>query len=123
MTLAVLIVFTHTAAAMLLGWLYFRRYAIQRPPVGVFNLWDVAFMLTGIVIIPYLYLWLPLWFVAGLLGLGALSISYFMLEPVLASRPLIWLIVGGILAAEAGAALWFGGQSAAPSTTWSSLWS
>jgi hypothetical protein len=113
MTLAILIVFAHTAAAMLLGWFYFRRYAIQRPPIGVFNLWDVTFMLTGIVLVPYLYLWLPLWFAAGLLGLGALSIVYFMLEPILRTRWLIWLIVSLVLGADAGAAWWFGGQSAA----------
>jgi hypothetical protein len=112
MTLAILVVFAHTTAAMLLGWLYFRRYAIQRPPIGVFNLRDVAFMLTGIVVVPYLYLWLPLWFAAGLLGLGALSILYFVLEPVIPVRPLIWLIVGGVLAAEVGAAWGFGGRSA-----------
>jgi hypothetical protein len=113
MTPAILVVFAHTAAAMLLGWLYFRGYAIQRPPIGVFNLWDVAFMLTGIVVLPYLYLWLPLWFVAGLLGLGALSILYFLLEPVLRTRLLIWLIVGGVLVADVGATWWFGGQSLA----------
>jgi hypothetical protein len=96
---------------MLLGWLYFRRYAIQRPPIGVFNLWDVAFMLTGIVVVPYLYLWLPLWFVTGLLGLGALSILYFLLEPALHTRLLIWPIIGGVLAVEVGAAWWLGGRS------------
>lgn len=111
MTLAILVVLAHTAAAMLLGWLYFRRYAIQRPPIGVFNLWDVAFMLGGIILVPYLYLWLPLWFVAGLLGLGALSILYFLLEPVLHTRWLIWLIVFGVLGTEVGAAWWFGGQN------------
>lgn len=111
MTLAILIVFMHTAAAMFLGWLYFRRYTIQRPPIGVFNLWDVAFMLAGIVIMPYLYLWLPLGVVAGLLGLGAVSLLYFLLEPVLRRRALIWLIAGGLLVADAGAALGFGGQS------------
>ncbi len=113
MTIAILVVFGHTVAAMLLGWLYFRRYAIQRPPLGVFNLWDVAFMLTGIVVIPYLYLWLPRWLVAGLLGLGALSLLYFLLEPVLRRRALVWLLVAGCLGTNGGAVLWFGGQSAA----------
>jgi hypothetical protein len=111
MALALLLILMHTAAAMLLGWLYFRRYAIQRPPIGVFNLWDVAFMLAGIVIVPYLYLWLPLWLVGGLLGLGTLSLLYFLLEPVLRRRALIWLIVAGVLVTDIGAALGFGGQS------------
>jgi hypothetical protein len=111
MTLAILIILIHTVAAMLLGWLYFGRYLIQRPPIGVFNLWDVALMLAGIVIVPYLYLWLPVWFVAGLLGLGALSLIYFLLEPILPHRLLIWLIVSGVLIADTGATLVFGGQS------------
>lgn len=112
MTLATLIVFVHAAAAVSAGWLYFRRYAIQRPPIGVFNLWDVAFMLTGIVLIPYLYLLLPAWLAAGVLGLGALGILYFMLEPVLNVRWLIWLVVIIFLTTNIGAAIGLGGQSA-----------
>jgi hypothetical protein len=69
MILAILVVFAHTAAATLLGWLYFRRYAIQRLPIGVFNLWDVALCSAASSLCPISYLWLPLWLVAGLLGL------------------------------------------------------
>lgn len=112
MTLATLIVFVHAAAAVSAGWLYFRRYAIQRPPIGVFNLWDMAFMLTGIVLIPYLYLLLPAWLAAGVLGLGALGILYFMLEPVLKVRWLIWMVVIIFFTTNIGAAIWLGGQSA-----------
>jgi hypothetical protein len=113
MTLAILMIFMHIVAALGLGWLYFRRYTIQRPPIGVFNLWDVAWMLGGIILIPYLYLLLPSGVVAGLLGLGALGILYFLLEPVLRIRPFIWPVVVIALGADIGSALWFGGQSAA----------
>jgi hypothetical protein len=113
MILAILIVFVQAVMAVLAGWFYFRRYAIQRPPIGVFNLWDVAFMLTGIVLIPYLYLLLPGWLAAGVLGLAASSILYFMLEPVLKARWLIWPLVIIILVADIGAVVWLGGQSAA----------
>ena len=101
---AILILFIHAVAALGLGWLYFRRYAIQRPPIGVFNLWDVALMLGGIILIPYLYLALPRWFAAGLLGLGALGILYFTLEPVFPGRRFIWPVVMVLLGADIGAA-------------------
>ena len=112
MTLAVCIVFAHAALAVLLSWGYFRRYAIQRPPIGVFNLWDIAVMMAGIILVPYLYLFLPRWLVGGLLALGLLSIIYFMLEPIIHSRPVIWLIVLLCLGAELGTVWLFGGQSA-----------
>ena len=34
-------------AAILLSWRYFRRYQVTRPPIGVFNLTDIAFMIGG----------------------------------------------------------------------------
>jgi hypothetical protein len=112
MLLALTIIFAHTALAILLSWGYFRRYTLQRPPIGVFNLWDIAVMLAGIVLVPYLYLILPRWLVAGLLALGLLSIIYFMLEPILRTRWMIWLTVVLCLGAELGAVWGFGGRSA-----------
>jgi hypothetical protein len=80
------IVLAGGALAAGLSWRYFRRYAITRPPIGVFNLRDVAVLMTAIAVIPYVYLELPLVVVAGLLALTATSILYFTLEPVLRSR-------------------------------------
>jgi len=111
MHLAILVIFAHAALTVLLSWLYFRRYAIQRPPIGVFNLWDIVYMLSGIILVPYLYLVLPRWLVAGLLGLGLLSLVYFLLEPILRSRLGIWLVIIICLGLDVGAALRFGGQS------------
>lgn len=111
MTLALLIVFLHTVAALGLSWLYFRCYVIQRPPIGVFNLWDVTVILVGIILVPYLYLALPRWVVACLLGLGLLSVVYFLFEPLLRSRLLVWQGVVLCLGLDVGAAVWFGGQS------------
>lgn len=113
MNQAPIVVLFYAATAVLPGWLYFSRYTIQRPPVGVFNLWDVTFMVVAIVLIPYLYLALPVWLLAGLLGLGALSILYFTFEPVLRARLLIWLTVIACLAADLGALHWFGPTSSA----------
>jgi len=92
MVLASLIVLIHAAAAMVLGWLYFRRYAMTRPPVGVFNLTDIAIMVGMVILVPFLYLLLPLWVVAGLLTLASLSLLYFTWEPVLRSAWVIWLV-------------------------------
>src|SRR5262245_31084851 len=113
MTVAALMIFIHVGASLGLGWLYFRSYAIPRPPIGVFNLWDVVFILGGVILVPYLYLLLPEGVVVGLLGLGALGILYFTLEPILHSRLFIWLVIGIIFGEDIGAALWFGKQSAA----------
>jgi hypothetical protein len=103
----------HAVASLSLGWLYFRSYAIQRPPMGVFNLWDVALMLGGIVLIPYLYLLVPEGVVVGLLGLSVLGILYVTLAPVLRSRLFIWPVIMIVLGADIGAILWFGRQSTA----------
>lgn len=95
----VLVTFLYVLCALLLALRYFRWHAIQRPPIGVFNLWDVMATLTGILIIPYLYRWLPDWLVGGLLGLSTFGLSYFTFKPVIASRPFLWstvLILCGI---------------------------
>ncbi|HMN30422.1 MAG TPA: hypothetical protein PKE45_19885, partial [Caldilineaceae bacterium] len=57
--------------ALLLSWRYFRHFHLTRPPIGVFSLGDIAFMLGSIILIPYLYLSIPRWIVATLLLLGA----------------------------------------------------
>jgi hypothetical protein len=89
---ATFIILIHTAAAVILSWLYFRRYAMTRPPIGVFNLGDIAVMIGMVILVPFLYLWLPLWVLTGLLTLASLSILYFTGEPVLRSTWAIWLV-------------------------------
>lgn len=93
--------------AVLGGWGYFRRYAVSRPPIGVFNLKDITLMILFVILVPFLYLLLPPWLAAGLLLLGALSILYFTWEPVLHARWAIWLAVFVLLAVDLGAALLF----------------
>lgn len=105
------VVLGFTAGAVLLGWVYFRRYEITRPPVGVFSLGDVAVMIGVIVILPYLYLAFPLWLVGGIFALGMLSILYFTAEPVLRSRWAVWLVVLAMWGADICTQLWFGAFS------------
>ena len=107
------IVLLHVVLVLWLSWVYFRRYQMTRPPIGVFNLGDIALMLTGIVLIPYLYLYLPRWLVVGLLLLGAGSILYFTFEPILNRRWTIWLVTGVLVFAELGMVGRYGRQSPA----------
>ena len=93
--------------AVLGGWGYFRRYAVSRPPIGVFNLKDITLMVLFVILVPFLYLLLPLWLAAGLLLLAALSILYFTWEPVLHAHWAIWLATLVLLAVDLGAALLF----------------
>ncbi len=93
MTLAFVVVLGLVAGAILLSTAYFRHYRMTRPPLGVFNLTDIAIMLASIILVPFLYLALPHWLVVGMLAIAALSTLYFLLEPLVRAPWLIWLIV------------------------------
>src|SRR5688572_4277780 len=105
---SLLVVLGLTVAAVLLSWFYFGRFKITRPPIGVFNLTDIAFMIGGIILVPYLYLLLPTWLVAALLLVGTLSVVYFLWEPVLRSRLLVWIASLGLVGADIWASAQFG---------------
>ena len=106
------VVLAFTASAVLLGWVYFRHYQIARPSVGVLNLGDVAFMIGVIILIPYLYLALPLWLVAAVFAMAMLSILYFVGEPVLRARWANWVVALLLIGADVWANLHFGAASA-----------
>lgn len=91
MLTSALVIFLFSLLALILSWFYFRRYRMTRPPLGVFNLWDVAFTMAAILLIPYLYLLLPRWLVTGLLALGVLGILYVVFEPMGRSGRVAWL--------------------------------
>lgn len=112
MITALLVILAHAVAALGLSWAYFRRCRIARPPVGVLNLRDVALMIGGIALIPYLYLALPRWLVAGLLALGILSAVYFAFEPLFQVRVMVWPAVILLAAADIAAA-WAAGPASA----------
>jgi hypothetical protein len=96
-----------------LSWAYFRAYELERPSVGVTNLEDVAFMMGAIILIPYLYLALPLWLVAAVFALAMLGILYFTAQPVLVNRWAVWLVALSLLGADVGTNLYLGPTSAA----------
>jgi hypothetical protein len=105
------VVVAFTASAVVLGWVYFRTYQIARPSIGVLNLADVAFMIGVIILIPYLYLALPLWLVAAILAMAMLSILYFVAEPLLRARWANWVVALSLIGADVGANLYFGATS------------
>jgi hypothetical protein len=110
-TVSFYILLAHAVLAVVLSWAYVRRYQVKRPPVGVLNLVDVAVMMAGVVFVPYLYLYLPLWLVTLLLSATA-SIIYFVLEPVLQARAALWLLAGALVATDVLALLVSGPASA-----------
>src|SRR5450631_448015 len=105
------VVTAYALGAVLLAWLYFRRFRVTRPPIGVFNLRDVTLMIGAIVLVPYLYLAFPPWLEATLLGVGLLTILQVTFEPALAWRWTSWPVALALLGADLGAALVFGAQS------------
>src|SRR5438270_12671214 len=102
---ALYVVVAYAAGAVLLAWLYFRRFRVTRPPIGVFNLGDVGLIIGAIVLIPYLYLAVPPWLEATLLGLGLLTILQVAFEPVLPGRWTAMAVTLVLLVADVGAAL------------------
>jgi hypothetical protein len=108
---AMIIVLAFAAAAVWFAWLYFRRFVVVRPPLGVFNLRDIALMLGFIILGPFLDLALPLWIVGGLLLVGGLSTLYFMWEPVLPPSWARWLATVALVGIDLAAWLWLGKTS------------
>jgi hypothetical protein len=100
--LASLVVLGHAVAASGLAWVYFRCFALTRPPIGRFSLADVAFLLGSIVVVPLVYLVVPGPVLAGLLAIGAIGALHLLSEPVLRARWLTWMAVLGLGGAEAG---------------------
>ncbi|HEX2915849.1 MAG TPA: hypothetical protein VH186_34125 [Chloroflexia bacterium] len=70
-------------AAGLGGWFYLSYCRVTRPPIGVFNYYDLAVLAIFIIVTPYLYLILPSWIAGGLLVLSGGSILYLTLEGML----------------------------------------
>jgi hypothetical protein len=98
--IAWIVVMAIVAAAPVAAWIYFRRFELMRPPIGVFDWHDVVFMLVAIVVVPIAYLALPRAIVGTILCLLALNIFWFGLEPVLRYRSLIWPAAVGLVAAD-----------------------
>jgi hypothetical protein len=97
-----------SAVAVGAAWWYFRACAITRPPLGTVNLGDITMTLGFVVVLPFLYLWLPGWLVVTMLAITALSVLSFVIEPLAASPVVRWGAVGGLVVAHLVAARAFG---------------
>lgn len=98
-------------ATVLATWAYYRRYRVARPPFGVINLRDATIGLVALVVLPFLYLALPLWLVAGMVGLGALAAVYYALEPMLSARWTVWAASLALIGADIALGLAAGSTS------------
>lgn len=105
-----LVVLGTAACALVASWLYFRRFQLSRPPIGVTNIRDIAIMIIAIVALPFLYLFLPIWMVATFLLLSALSVLYFTFKPALRAQWTIWLTALALLLLDGGAVYVFSAQ-------------
>lgn len=105
------VVIAFASGGLAFAWWYFGQFRVSRPPIGVFNLRDVALMIGAIVLVPYLYLAVPPWLAATFLGLGMLTILQVTLEPILPGPWLPWAVALSLLGADVGAALVFGAPS------------
>src|SRR4051794_37338056 len=108
MNIAFCIILGHTIGAIAAAWLYFRRYRVAPPPLGVLDLGDIAVMIGGIVLVPFAYLLLPRWIAVALLAVAALSLLHTIGEPMLPGRWVPGLLAIAVLGADYGARLWFG---------------
>jgi hypothetical protein len=102
-----------SALAILGSAAYFRRYEIPRPPIGVVNLRDVALLLAAIIVVPYLYLAVPLGVVAALLAVAVLSLLTMAGRPMLGGPRRAGVIAGALVVADIAVALLSGTTSPA----------
>jgi hypothetical protein len=93
------------AGTLLLGWGYFARCALTRPPLGVVNGWDVGAMIGGIVVAPLLYIGVAGALATAILGGSVLGLLYAVAEPLVRARWALWLAVLALEGAALGAGL------------------
>jgi hypothetical protein len=108
---AIAFVLAFSVTAIVLSTVYFRRFRITRPPIGVFNLRDLSYMMVCIILIPFLYLALPVYLVAALLILSTASLLYFVWEPIVRVRWITWLTTVVVLGSDIWVAMQYGASS------------
>ncbi len=114
MILPIAIVFALTAMTVFLGSWYFKRFSIKRPPIGVLNLVDLLVMMIMIILLPYLYIWLPPWLVAGIWVIEFFWILYITLEPVLRAHWAVGLMALTLSGADVALSSWVTGTTMSP---------
>lgn len=102
MNFSLIIILLLTVVCIVSTWVYFRRFSMPRPPIGVYNLGDVFFTMVSIVLVPFVYIHAPLWLAFVLLIISSLSVLSSILEPVVKRPALIWLLILSLLGVTMG---------------------
>jgi hypothetical protein len=97
---SVLVILVGCVVCLCAGWFYFGAIEIQRPPIGVMKRGDVLWIFVLIILIPLLYVALPTAVVLVIIVLGAVSLSYTTIEPLIRSTVLRWIVVLVLIAAN-----------------------
>lgn len=84
---SIIAVLAQLAAVMAAGMVYLRRARVDRPPVGVFNRNDVLLVAVVLVIVPVVYLRLPMVALAVVFVGLSIGMLYFAMAPLVRSRP------------------------------------
>jgi plastocyanin len=95
--IVVAIIGSLTAAVCALA--YFRRVALERPPIGTFNTRDLSVLACFIVALPLLYLAIPADVLTAFLVVTFLSALMIALRPLFPARRL-WTVIPALLAAN-----------------------
>ncbi len=74
--------------------LYFRRVTINRPPVGLYNLKDISFMMLMVILLPLLYVRLPATVVVVIMSLVFTNVLYYTFRVALPRWTALLLAVG-----------------------------
>ncbi|GIG21709.1 hypothetical protein Cch01nite_24330 [Cellulomonas chitinilytica] len=106
-----------TLLTMALSVLYLRHVRMERPAIGTFNGVDVVVVFGFIVVLPLLYLVLPLTPLLVVLGLTFTSALVFGLRPVLGPAA-TWIVVGVVIAAN----IWMGRTMLGTVVGWQLFW-
>ena len=103
---AITIVMVHVGLIVTAGVLYLRRARVDRPPVGVFNGRDVLVVAGALVVIPPVYLAIPVPALAVFLAILSTAMLSFSLAPVIGGRAAFWaatsLVLVDVVLAGAG---------------------
>ena len=104
MTPAAASLFVIASTTIVLGYVYFRRWSIARPPIGVVTLDDIAVLLLAVLVLPYVYLALPTYVVLCILAVGIAGVLDVSGEPLLPSARVRRVLIMVALVSIAGVA-------------------
>lgn len=97
-----------SGAALLIGWLAFTRIRVSRPPLGVLDVGDVVVMLSLVILVPGLYLVLPVPIVVGIFLVAIASALQILLSPLFRSNLTTMLVIASLLGADAASTMLLG---------------